>query len=193
MISGKTVDAGKLDTTTERWHSAPLSELNHVACAPAREGDPRDWIDPDGAEWRVTESVYPWQQAGQACISEFPGETGKDFVFGVPRIGWQNERLLDAAADAGVTGGIWLNVNDIMVEGEFVINERPVAQAAVDPSQPQPYQEADAILFTSAGSFDPDGGTLSYFWTLVTMVVALTQPARVRLQPISMVTMPYLR
>ena len=141
-----------------RWVSRDINESHHVACASPREGDPRNWADPEGFDWRVTEGVSTWRGAGQLCLAEF----GEEYVFSVPTTGWQNARLRETNSNGY---DIWLNYNDIKAEGEWTINQRPVAQGAVSPSQPQPYQEADAILFTSAGSFDPEGDTLSYFWT----------------------------
>jgi hypothetical protein len=141
-----------------RWVSAPVGDQYHFACARPREGVPTTWADPDGANWQITAGVGPWSAGGQQCLEEF----GEEYVFAVPRIGWQNARLREANLHAY---DIWLNYNDIKHEGVWVVNKRPTAQGAVVPTQPIPLYEGEEIALTSAGSFDPEGDALSFSWT----------------------------
>ena len=146
-------DAAMLNGSDGRWSSRSPAEVHPFACAKPRDGKPDTWQDKPGGEWKVTAGAGPWEQGDRQCRDEF----GPDYTFGVPVIGWQNERLKGANTTAM---DVWLNYNDIATEGTWVINRKPIAHAGAV----QLSTEGQSVSFNSDGSADPEGGSLSYVW-----------------------------
>jgi hypothetical protein len=143
-----------------RWGSRETSEIHPFVCARRRSesgGDPTTWPDKRGNGWKVTQGVGNWFEGGQRCLDEF----GKDWVFSVPRNGYQNVHASVAASGQDV----WLSYNDIRANGKWEIDRRPIADAGIDQSlQCTATGGANATLDGSA-STDPDRtDVLSYNW-----------------------------
>jgi hypothetical protein len=68
-------------------------------------------------------------------------------------------RLADAAR-----GDVWINFNDIKAEGDWVINQRPLAHAGVDRVVECNGHHGTAVELDGSQSTDPDGDQLSYGW-----------------------------
>lgn len=81
-----------------RWSDTGCGELRRFACRNSH----------DKADWRVTTTAGAWQQGGSQCALEHPG-----YEFDVPRTGYENEMLAEAAQGESV----WLNLNDVAAEG----------------------------------------------------------------------------
>jgi len=151
-----------------RWASRNPMVIRPFACSRPRSesgGDPSTWPDKPGSHWRVTQGAGTWFEGGRRCLDEF----GEDWVFSVPRSGYQNVQLSSAM---GATD-VWLNFNDIRSEGKWNINRRPVADAGPDQTlQCTGNGGATATLDGSASHDsmappmgDPDySATLEYDW-----------------------------
>jgi hypothetical protein len=115
--------------SSERWHARFAdNERHHFACAKPREGDPKDWIDKRGEEWRVTSAVGYAGEGHRVCEQEF-GSLG--FVFATPTNGFQNERLKSALSVAMSRPGfdrssldVWLNYRKGPL-GNWIIERGP--------------------------------------------------------------------
>lgn len=154
-------DAALLRGSSGRWSSAATSEEHPFACGRPRSEttrQPGDWTDRIGADWRLTTRTGPWRQGGRACLDEY-GEEG--FVFSVPVNGYANGqlRLADAAR-----GDVWLNYNDIKQEGDWVINQRPFANAGVDRVVECNGHNGTSVQLDGTASTDPDGDQLAFEW-----------------------------
>ncbi len=114
--AGQLGDAALFNDSDGRWFSRDPNDHHHFACARPREGEPGDWDDKLGENWAVTTATGVWSEGGQACLDEYGGQ---GYIFAVPVNGWQNERL----REANVAGGdVWLDYNDIQIEGVWVRN-----------------------------------------------------------------------
>ncbi len=109
---GNNGDYAVFHASDQRWTSAAGSELHHFACGLPRSGDPSDWPDPKGSDWKVTDVVGPWSEGGEACTAEF----GLGYVFGVPVNGYANGRLSSELTSASLRqsfdktdADVWLN------------------------------------------------------------------------------------
>lgn len=91
-----------LRQVTGRWKSNPEIQARPLACAL------RDRTGTKFQErgWEITPTVHVWNQAAgeQACVAAF----GAEYTFDFPRNAFQNQRLLEAMAGAGVSE-VWLN------------------------------------------------------------------------------------
>lgn len=156
-------DAALLHGSDGRWTSAPPSAVHRFACARPRSEttrNPADWTtDKLGEQWRLTTRAGPWREGGRACLDEF-GDEG--FVFSTPVNGRMNGhlRLADAAR-----GDVWLNYNDIKAEGEWVINQRPVAHAGSNRVVECNGHHGTTVELDGSLSSDADGDGLTYEWT----------------------------
>ncbi|MDX5297483.1 MAG: RICIN domain-containing protein, partial [Gammaproteobacteria bacterium] len=106
----------------EQWGNG---RFNDASCGTAR---PFACQNPTTREWRITLQQAAWRDGEQACRNEF----GSTFRFEVPRNGYQNQKLVDAKAAAGVTH-VWLNYTDLAEEGQWTPGN---ATAITPPGQP---------------------------------------------------------
>ena len=150
---GDSGNAAMMNGSDGRWSSKALTERRRFACAPPRENKADSWVDPAGADWKITVGEGTWRQGGQQCLTEF----GTDYVFAVPLAGWQNQQLKKANTGSE---NLWLNYNDIKNEGQWEVNRRPSVTGSV---QSGSLSEGYDITFSAVGT-DPDGDTLSYAW-----------------------------
>jgi len=81
----------------------------------------------------VTKKTGTWYEGWDVCQAEFPGSE-----FAVPVNGWQNEKLKAANLQKV---DLWLNYNDIRVEGQWMINKPPV----VNITGPQTVEEGSHL------------------------------------------------
>lgn len=162
--SGDRGDAGNaalLHGSDGRWTSSPSSGIHRFACARPRSEttrNPSDWTaDRLGAEWRVTTREGAWREGGRACLDEF----GEEFVFSTPVNGRMNGqlRLADAAR-----GDVWLNYNDIKKDGDWIINQRPIAHAGSDRVVECTGHHGTAVELDGTQSSDPDNDQLTFEW-----------------------------
>ena len=163
---------GDVFLTADRWHSTTASTVQ-PACARAREGDPSTWSDAVGRDWVILDDDVAWDDAGRACL-DYGWERGEDWAFGAPRTGWQQSRLDEARAEAGVTN-VWIAVNDREVEGKPTINQAPVPVGNLRTAVPL---EGSVVEWNAAGSSDPEGHAVSFEWhTFDHVDTVLTGPA----------------
>jgi hypothetical protein len=153
-------DAVVLRGSDGRWTSSAPSAQHRFACGRARSETSRNpgaWTDRIGAEWHVTSREGTWREGGRACLDEF----GEGFVFSVPVNGYANGQL--RLADA-TRGDVWLNYNDIKQEGNWIINQRPLADAGVKQTVECSGHHGTLVHLDGRSSSDPDGDQITYEW-----------------------------
>jgi hypothetical protein len=158
---GDAGDAPLLRGSDGRWTSAAPSGVHRFACGRPRSETGRSvasWADKLGAEWRVTTREGPWKEGGRACLDEY-GDEG--FVFSTPVNGRMNGSL--RLADA-TRGDVWVNYNDIKQEGDWVINQRPLANAGADRLVECNGHHGTTVQLDGTQSTDPDGDQLTFEW-----------------------------
>lgn len=171
------------DPSKGRWVSRPHTEPHHFACAVPREGDPRDFVDPQGIYWFITTGVGAAHEGGRLCEEEFGTQeleftvidedkqektivVSTDIVFSAPVNGWQNGQLKAAwdqatqDPDFDASRGVWLNYSR-KPQQDWAINRRPDVVGM--PASGQLLEEARPVTFI-ADAIDPDGDPLSYSW-----------------------------
>jgi hypothetical protein len=144
-----------------RWSSAPPSERHRFACGRARSEttrNPFDWTDRLGRQWRITAREGTWKEGGRACLDEY-GDEG--FVFSVPVHGYANGQL--RLADP-TRGDVWLNYNDIKRDRDWVINQRPLADAGLEQTVECNGHHGTLVHLDGRSSSDPDGDQITYEW-----------------------------
>ncbi len=93
-----------------RWDDANCANVHAYACRQAGTGN-----------WYVTQQRGSWQGGAAACAA-----VGNGYVFAVPTNSLDNQRL---KAAKGPETHVWLNHNDLAVEGQWsqgVVNAAPV-------------------------------------------------------------------
>ncbi len=158
---GSSGDAALLRGSDGRWSSVSPSEQRRFACGRPRSETTRqtaDWADTLGIEWRITTRSGTWREGGRACLDEY-GHQG--FVFSVPVSSHMNGRL--RLADAA-RGDVWINYNDIKQEGDWVINQRPLANAGADRIVECNGHHGTTVQLDGTQSTDPDGDQLTFEW-----------------------------
>lgn len=99
----------------------------------------------NGGAWRVSAASGPWADGWDVCQAEF----GQWASFAVPTNGWLNQQLREANSG---NQDIWLNYNDLRVEGQWLINNRPT----IEMTGPANVNEGtDEVLFTFTITDDP--------------------------------------
>lgn len=108
-------NAALMSGSTARWSSRNTTESHPYVCRL-----------PDGS-WGITSGTGAWLDGFDTCRREF----GNGAEFSVPVNGNQNFRL-----DAVNTGNsdLWLNYNDILTEGNWLINSAPVISEVLAPA-----------------------------------------------------------
>jgi hypothetical protein len=154
-------DAALLRGVDGRWTSAAPSGRQRFACGRPRSETSRriaNWTDSLGTEWRVTSREGTWNEGGRACLDEY-GDEG--FVFAVPVNGYTNGQL--RLADQ-VRGDVWLNYNDIKQEGNWIINQRPLANAGANQVVECSGHNGTLVQLDGRLSSDPDADQLTLEW-----------------------------
>jgi hypothetical protein len=144
-----------------RWASRNTGEVHRFLCGHPRSesgGDPVDWIDRPGNEWKITAASGPWSDGGLRCFEEF----GEGWVFRAPVSGYMN---VQASTVADGLGDIWLNYNNIKSEQEWVINKRPVAAAGPDQTVECTGNGGAVVHLDGSASIDPEQEPLRFRWT----------------------------
>jgi len=107
-----------------RWNDDSCVKQYRFACQDERSGD-----------WRITSATGTFDLGQLSCQTEF----GNYFAFGVPKSGYYNRRLQDAANGQSV----WINFNDRASEGQWLPDGRSL------PELPAQDAAASQLIFSS--------------------------------------------
>jgi hypothetical protein len=158
---GDAGDAALLHGSDGRWSSGAPSERHRFACARPRSETTRrraEWTDSLGNEWRVTTREGTWREGGRTCLDEYGGA---GFVFSVPVNGHMNGMLRHVDV---TRGDVWVNYNDIKHEGDWLVNQRPVANAGADRTVECDGHHGTLVQLDGSGSADAEGDPLALEW-----------------------------